>query len=191
MMHCLHSEDEAASPVDQSRFPLTIDFFLANPSQGRIVLFEEGAALRGYALLVPYWSNEFGGTLVVVDELFVTPMARNRGIARTFFRFLVEHRPFEAIALTLEVSPATLVLAACMSRSDSPTGAICSSPTAFPTNDELKSGFTRVAPQWKMGEFYLWRISSGARWRSSGRTWSCHSTGTVFGKKQVLLSHAW
>ena len=105
MMHGLYSEDEAPSPVDQSRFPLTIDFFLANPSHGRIVLFEENASLRGYALLVPYWSNEFGGVLVVVDELFVTPKARNRGIARSFFRFLGEERPFEAVALALEVSP--------------------------------------------------------------------------------------
>lgn len=32
MMHGLYSEDEAASPVDRSRFPLTIDFFLTNPS---------------------------------------------------------------------------------------------------------------------------------------------------------------
>ena len=38
MINGLQSEDEAASPVDHSRFPLTIDFFLANPSQGRIVL---------------------------------------------------------------------------------------------------------------------------------------------------------
>lgn len=105
MMHGLYSEDEAASPVDQSRFSLTIDFFLANPSHGRIVLFGEGVSLRGYSLLAPYWSNEFGGALVVVDELFVTPMARNRGIARSFFRFLGEQRPFEAVALALEVSP--------------------------------------------------------------------------------------
>ena len=44
MMHGLYSEDEAASPVDQSRFRLTIDFFIANPSRGRIVLFEEGTS---------------------------------------------------------------------------------------------------------------------------------------------------
>lgn len=105
MMHGLYSEDEAASPVDRSRFPLTIDFFLANPSRGRIILFEEGISLRGYALLVPFWSNEFGGHMVVVDELFVTPEARNRGIARNFFRFLGEQRPFDAVALALEVSP--------------------------------------------------------------------------------------
>jgi ribosomal protein S18 acetylase RimI-like enzyme len=105
MMNGLHTDDEAASPVDRSRFPLTIDFFLANPSQGRIILFEESILIRGYALLVPYWSNEFGGPLVVVDELFVTPEARNRGIARSFFRFLNEQRPFDAVALALEVSP--------------------------------------------------------------------------------------
>lgn len=105
MMHGLHSEDEAASPVDRSRFPLTIDFFLANPSHGRIILFKEGIFVRGYALLVPYWSNEFGGPLVVVDELFVTPEARNRGIAGSFFRFLGQQRPFDAVALGLEVSP--------------------------------------------------------------------------------------
>lgn len=105
MMQGLYSEDEAASPVDRSRFPLTIDFFLANPSQGRIILFEEGLSIRGYALLVPYWSNEFGGPLEVVDELFVTPEARNRGIATNFFRFLGEHKPFDAVALALEVSP--------------------------------------------------------------------------------------
>ena len=105
MMHCLHCEDKGESPLDESRFPHTIDFFLANPSRGCIILFEEGISLRGYALLVPYWSNEFGGHVVVVDELFVTPEARNRGIARNFFRFLGEQRPFDAVALALEVSP--------------------------------------------------------------------------------------
>src|SRR5690242_13410066 len=47
----------------------------------------------------------------------------------------------------------------------------------------------------KKGKFqysrYLWRISSGARCRSSGRTCTCHCTGTDSGKKQILLSQAW
>jgi ribosomal protein S18 acetylase RimI-like enzyme len=105
MMHGLQSEDKGESPVDESRFPLTIDFFLANPSRGRIVLFEEGNTIRGYAILVPYWSNGFGGHVVVVDELFVIPEARNRGTARSFFRFLGDQRPFDAVALALEVNP--------------------------------------------------------------------------------------
>lgn len=46
MIRALYSEDEAASPVDQSRFPLTIEFLIAQPSRGRIVLFSEGGLLR-------------------------------------------------------------------------------------------------------------------------------------------------
>jgi len=105
MMEGLYAEDVPSSPVDQSRFPVTIGHFLANPARGRIVVFKEHDLVRGYALLVPYWSNEFGGTLLFVDELFVVPGARNRGIARSFFQFIEKERLFDAIALWLEVNP--------------------------------------------------------------------------------------
>ena len=59
----------------------------------------------GYALLIPYWSNEFGVTLLFIDELFVIAQARSRGIARQFFAFLAASRPFRAVALALEVDP--------------------------------------------------------------------------------------
>jgi GNAT superfamily N-acetyltransferase len=105
MMRALYAEDEAASPVDQSRFAENLKFLVSHPSRGSIILFGEGGSLRGYALIVPYWSNEFGGTLLFVDELFVVPEARRRGIGRSFFKYLDEVRPFEAVALALEVSP--------------------------------------------------------------------------------------
>ena len=59
----------------------------------------------GYALLIPYWSNEFGGTLLFVDELFVDEAHRGQGIARSFLTFLAGDRPYRAVALALEVSP--------------------------------------------------------------------------------------
>ncbi|HYL99217.1 MAG TPA: GNAT family N-acetyltransferase [Blastocatellia bacterium] len=105
MMRSLYAEDKTASPVDQSRFAENIEFLVSHPSRGRIVLIREGGMLCGYALVVPYWSNEFGGTLLYVDEIFVIPCARNRGIGRRFFEYLDELRPFEAVALALEVSP--------------------------------------------------------------------------------------
>jgi ribosomal protein S18 acetylase RimI-like enzyme len=105
MMRALYSEDKGASAVDQSRFPLNIAFLIAQPSRGRVVLFSEAGSLRGYALLIPYWSNEFGGTLLYVDEILVIPEARNKGIGRSFFRFLEEEKPFDAVAVALEVSP--------------------------------------------------------------------------------------
>jgi GNAT superfamily N-acetyltransferase len=104
MMRALYIED-ASSSVDPSRFPVTIEFLIAHPSRGRIVLFSQGESICGYGLLIPYWSNEFGGTVLCVDELFVAAAARNRGIGRSFFKFLEETRPFDAVALALEVSP--------------------------------------------------------------------------------------
>src|SRR5215813_12986771 len=85
MMRALYAEDEPASAPDYGRFPLTIERLRSEPDRGRIVLFMEDESLCGYALLIPYWSNEFGGGLLFVDELFVTPNARNRGIGRQFF----------------------------------------------------------------------------------------------------------
>ena len=74
--------------------------------QGKgIVLFRERDALVGYALLAPYWSNEFGGTLLFVDEMFVVPEARRRGIGERFFSFIEKRWPFEAVALALSQSP--------------------------------------------------------------------------------------
>jgi GNAT superfamily N-acetyltransferase len=103
MMRLLYEEDEAA--VDVSRFPSSIKHLISHPSSGQIVLFREGSELRGYALLVPYWSNEFGGTLLFVDELFVASGSRNRGIGHSFFRYLEQQRPFGPVGLALEVSP--------------------------------------------------------------------------------------
>ena len=99
MMRGLYAEDEAASPVDQSRFPVNVQYLVSHPSSGSIVLFRHHGTLCGYALLIPYWSNEFGGTLLYIDEMYVKPEARGRGIGTSFFRYLDETRPFDAVAL--------------------------------------------------------------------------------------------
>lgn len=105
MMRLLYEEDPGVRKVDDSRFPSTLEHFVSHPSAGQVVLFHEGSKLRGYAVLVPYWSNEFGGTLLFVDELFVDPGSRNRGIGRSFFRYLEQQRPFGPVAFGLGVNP--------------------------------------------------------------------------------------
>jgi GNAT superfamily N-acetyltransferase len=106
MMRGLYAED--ASDINspgETQFRHTIKVLLEKPDRGQIVLFNEHQTIQGYALLIPYWSNEFGGTLLFVDELFVKPQARSRGIGRRFFEFLSTERPFDALVCALEVSP--------------------------------------------------------------------------------------
>ena len=102
MMDGLYADDAA---VDRGRFALTIVRLLTEPERGRIVLFKQDGAVRGYGLLIPYWSNEFGGTLLFVDELFVDDAFRGQGIAKSFLAHVADQRPYHAVALALEVSP--------------------------------------------------------------------------------------
>jgi GNAT superfamily N-acetyltransferase len=104
MMNRLYAEDQAASEVDPTRFPETIRTLLTQPERGQILLFCDGQAIHGYALLIPYWSNEYGGNVLFVDELFVIAGSRGRGIGRGLFAFIAQERPFDAVALFLEVS---------------------------------------------------------------------------------------
>lgn len=108
MMQALYREDEPACDVSQDRFPETIRTLVAEPARGRIILFRDASATLGYAIMIPYWSNEYGGTLLFVDEIFVVPEARSRGIGRQFFEFVFRERPFGAVAAAVEVSPANI-----------------------------------------------------------------------------------
>jgi len=105
MMRELYAADGPGTIADPTKFPATIDRLLAEPSRGRILLFMRDETVCGYALLIPYWSNEFGGMVVLVDELVVEKEFRGQGIARSFFAFVEHDHPFEAVALALEVVP--------------------------------------------------------------------------------------
>jgi GNAT superfamily N-acetyltransferase len=41
--------------------------------------------LSGYALLIAFWSNELGGNICEVDELFVAPEHRSQGCGSSLF----------------------------------------------------------------------------------------------------------
>ena len=105
MMQGLYQEDPASyRGMDPANFALTIKHFLSEPSSGSIMLFVSGNLIIGYAILVPYWSNEFGGNIVFVDEIYLRPERRGQGIAKRFFRYVEEDRPFLAVACALEVT---------------------------------------------------------------------------------------
>ena len=106
LMAAFYREESPASSFDRALFSQTIGFYLANPQRGCLVLFMDGGLLVGYALVTAIWSNEFGGMLLFVDELFVVPAARKRGIARAFFDYLKARPLFDPVALGLGVRPA-------------------------------------------------------------------------------------
>jgi ribosomal protein S18 acetylase RimI-like enzyme len=60
-------------------------------------------------LLISFWSNELGGEVCNIDELFVAPEYRGRGVATALLERLAEGEeslwPVRPAALALEVTP--------------------------------------------------------------------------------------
>lgn len=66
-------------------------------------IFEEDGKNVGYALLSKTFSQEAGGTVIWVEELFILPEYRSRGIGSKFFSFV--EQKFEPSRIRLEVEP--------------------------------------------------------------------------------------
>ncbi|HEY8086837.1 MAG TPA: GNAT family N-acetyltransferase [Polyangiaceae bacterium] len=107
-MHALYVEDPSPDPMTAEKAARTLDTLEREPSRGQAVVLEASGAPAGYALLASVWSNELGGVVCVVDEIYVAPSHRGRGLATWLVRSLLERStPWfgDAVAFELEVSP--------------------------------------------------------------------------------------
>ncbi len=68
------------------------------------LMFEKEGQTAGFALLALTWSQEAGGLVVWVEELFVKPEYRGQGLGKGFFAWLEEHYP-NASRFRLEIEP--------------------------------------------------------------------------------------
>jgi GNAT superfamily N-acetyltransferase len=94
--------------VEGAQVRRTLLALRAEPARGRAVVLEEDGTPAGYALLVSFWSNELGGEVCNVDELWVAPQHRGKGHATTLLRSLMSGQgpwPKAPVAVELEVSP--------------------------------------------------------------------------------------
>lgn len=105
MVLALYEEDQGGLPMTRQKIRNTLVVFSKKPERGQIVLFKEGKAPIGYAMLVNYWSNEFGGDILFIDELYIKQPWRKRGISTRFFELLAAERSPTVKALQLEVGP--------------------------------------------------------------------------------------
>jgi diamine N-acetyltransferase len=79
---------------------------IADPSLGRLFLIELGGTPAGYVVLTLGFSLEFLGRDAFVDELYVTPEHRGRGLGQAAIRFLESVAVELGVqALHLEVGP--------------------------------------------------------------------------------------
>lgn len=105
MMTHLYIDSIQQQEMSEDKIKKTLNIIPTHPQLGKILLFSSSGEIVGYALLINYWSNEYGGNILYVDELFVKANYRSLGIGSTFFNYLEQHVDKHTVALCLETSP--------------------------------------------------------------------------------------
>src|SRR5687768_6092854 len=89
MMLALYVEDPSTHTMSREKIERTLATFGREPARGRAVVLDVDGTADGYALLCAFWSNELGGEVCILDELYVSPGARGQGAASGLVRDLV------------------------------------------------------------------------------------------------------
>ncbi len=100
----LSSEDFSGWVATSESIQTTLDHIRKHPDKGNILVFEQEGFLIGYAILINFWSNEYKGNVLIIDELYILPDYRSQGIATAFLNFLSDTRYNDSVMLHLEVS---------------------------------------------------------------------------------------
>ena len=108
MCAALYGEDPGSARAPEEQMERTLRVLREEPDRGRAVVLDIDGRVCGYALLIAFWSNEFGGAVCTIDELYVESSERGRRHATHLIEQLTAGtEPWvpEAVVLMLEVTP--------------------------------------------------------------------------------------
>jgi GNAT superfamily N-acetyltransferase len=105
MIKALYAEDPSGNKMNEEKIDKTIIYLKSHSESGKILLFISNGVIVGYSIIIYYWSNEYGGFILLLDELFVKEEYRNQGIGSAFISHLVTDETAFCKAIFLEVIP--------------------------------------------------------------------------------------
>ena len=104
MMRELAEQEPGQVAFDESAARSAFRQFLSLPAFGRIWLIFDGPALVGYIILAIGFSFEYRGHDAFIDELYIVPAHRRRGLGRAAMAFVEQEARERGVnAIHLEV----------------------------------------------------------------------------------------
>ena len=103
MARAFYESDAVLAPVPLSHMEKTFDLLMEGSPYAEAFILEKEGKTAGYALLARTWSQEAGGEVIWIEEIYLEPSARGKGYGSAFFRFLEEEFAPEAKRFRLEV----------------------------------------------------------------------------------------
>lgn len=103
LAHDFYHSEAVLHPVPDAYLERAFDEMMRSEAYLTGLIFEWEGKTAGYALLAKTYSQEAGGSAVWIDELYVMPEFRSRGIGKDFFAHLQRIAP--AARYRLEIEP--------------------------------------------------------------------------------------
>jgi predicted GNAT superfamily acetyltransferase len=103
----LYNEVINRKDFTENKIVATIRFYEENINMGEVLMIECNGLLAGYSIIFRFWSNEYGGLLIGIDELYIKKQFRNYGVAKSFADSLIneEKRNPQFVGIELESHP--------------------------------------------------------------------------------------
>ncbi|MBR5295143.1 MAG: GNAT family N-acetyltransferase [Clostridia bacterium] len=83
-----YQSDVVLSPVPDENLEKTFDLLIKGSPFADGFVFESEGEVVGYALLARTWSQEAGGEVIWIEEIYLAPEHRGEGFGKAFFRYL-------------------------------------------------------------------------------------------------------
>lgn len=102
MMRVFYASDAVMTNGSEEIFESDVKACLAEgvPLEG--LIFDDGGKTAGYAMLAGGFSTEFGKPCLWVEDLYIKPEHRRKGIGRTFFEYINKNYRGHIIRLEAE-----------------------------------------------------------------------------------------
>ena len=98
-----YSSDAVLHKIPEENITKTFEELMHSETYAQCYIFEKEEKRVGYALLAKTFSQEAGGEVLWIDEIYILPEFRSQGIGTQFFEFLKSN--FDVARLRLEFCP--------------------------------------------------------------------------------------
>jgi len=105
MIFALYREDSCGEKISRRKIRDTVQELTRHPEKGTVSIFRMGEAVIGYSIVIYYWSNEFGGNIALIDECYVKPSWRDKGIGTSFIKYVSAANAASLKRIGAEVTP--------------------------------------------------------------------------------------
>lgn len=107
MVYALYEEDSERYKMTEEKLKATIQESILHKEHLKIILLWLGDEIIGYCIVVNYWSNQLGGNLLHIDEIYIKPEHRNNGYGKNFV-VNIPNMFLDAVAMEIQVPPSNL-----------------------------------------------------------------------------------